>query len=148
MARMSQSPPSDAFKGEIEQLTSEIVTLLRDHPYQANTMACLGESVRLRPNEIAAAYRDGAIWGGSGSVCDVSFSDRAADAAKCRLLVRLVECFELEGYHYEGASQMAAIYRRWLKDGIFEKTPTIVAPSDVPRGFEIIRRRLGLKPRH
>ena len=144
---MTLSSPSEQFRIEVEHLTSEIAALLSEYPAQADVTTRLGETARLHPNDLKAAYRDGAIWGGSGSVIDVQLRDRAADAAKCRLIVQLVERFEHEGYLYEPASQMAAIYRGWLKSGVLEASPVKSAPVDVPRGFEVIRRHLDRKRR-
>jgi len=140
-------PLSEQFSVEIEDLTSEIAALLREDPAQADVIIRLGETARSHPDDLEAAYRDGAIWGGSGSVIDVQLRDRAADAAKCRLIVLLVERFEQAGYFYEPASQMAAIYRGWLKSGILAELPVTPAPVEVPRGFEFIRRYLNRKRR-
>ena len=144
---MSLSSLSEQFPIEVEHLTSEIAALLSEYPAQADVITRLGETARSHPDDLKTAYRDGAIWGGSGSVIDVQLRDRAADAAKCRLIVQLVERFEHEGYLYEPASQRAAIYRGWLKSGVLEASPVKPAPVDVPRGFEFIRRHHNRKRR-
>jgi hypothetical protein len=144
---MSLSSLSEQFLIEVEHLTSEIAALLNENSAQADVITRLGETARLHSDDLKTAYRDGAIWGGSGSVIDVQLRDRAADAAKCRLSVQLVERFEHEGYLYEPASQMAAIYRGWLKSGVLEASSAKPAPVDVPRGFELVRRHLSRKRR-
>ena len=120
--------------------------MLADHPAQMSVINRLGEIARSRPGEIASAYCDGAIWGGSGSVCDVQLADGPANAVLCRQLVALAERFEREGYVCERASQMAAIYRGWLKSGVLLREPANRSATTLPRRFEVIRRRLGLVP--
>ena len=109
---------SEDFVAEVAQITDEIGTLLATYPAQAEIMRGLGDAARKRPETLGTLFRDGAIWGGSGSVTDVVLRDRSADKKKRELEVRLVEAFERAGYVFERASQTAAIYRGWLKRGV------------------------------
>ena len=143
---MIASSPSEQFIVDVQHLTAGIAALLAEHPAQADVINRLGEIARTRPDEIASAYCDGAIWGGSGSVCDVQLADRPANATLCRQLVSLVHRFEREGYACESASQTAAIYRGWLKSGVLVREPVERSATALPRRFEVIRRRLGLVP--
>lgn len=105
---------------EVEQVTTEIVAMLAGCPAQAEVIRNLGDAARLRPEALGTLYRDGAIWGGSGSVADVELRDRSANKHKRELEVRLRECFERAGYVFERASQTAAIFRGWLKRGLLD----------------------------
>ncbi len=55
------------FVAEVEHLTTEIAAMLALYPAQAEVMRHLGDAARLRPETLGTLYRDGAIWGGSGS---------------------------------------------------------------------------------
>jgi hypothetical protein len=110
-----------AFFRSVNRVTSEMEEILRrDHPWQAQVIEELREAVRAgNLPEAERRFACGDLWGGAGSVCDVDYGDPEMNARACKLLIDLVECFAHEGITYPRATEMAAIYKKWLGDGVF-----------------------------
>ena len=90
--------------------------LQADYPAQASVMRKLRLAVeRGDAAEAERCFSSGDIWGGAGSVSDVSFLSPETDQQSWRLLIRLVRSFALGGFAYPPASDRAAIYKKWLK---------------------------------
>jgi hypothetical protein len=93
-----------------------------DYNWHADVLQKLQESVdRGDLAEAELRFSSGDIWGGAGSVSDVSFSDPSMDEQKCKLLWRLVTGFARGGITYPPASNMAAIYKGWIRQGVFKR---------------------------
>lgn len=100
------------------RVAMELEQMLRaaDYPAQANVMRQLRLAVER--GDIAEAERRfsaGDIWGGAGSVSDVSFVSPDADRRSLRLLIRLVRAFARAGMTYAPATDRASVYKKWLK---------------------------------
>jgi len=96
----------------------ELEQMLRaaDYPAQAAVMRKL--RLAIERGDIAEAERrfsSGDIWGGAGSVRDISFMSPEADRRSWRLLIRLVRTFAVAGINYPPATESASIYKKWLK---------------------------------
>ena len=100
-----------------ERTAAELEEMLRaNHPWQANFMRQLRLAVeRGDMAEAELRFSSGDMWGGSGSVCDVSFLSAKADQQSWRLLIRLVRSFALAGITFAPASSRASIYKEWLR---------------------------------
>lgn len=109
------------FREDVSRIISELVAMLRpDYGWHADVLIRLREAVNRRDLQGAEdQFASGDIWGGSGSVRDVSFVDSASNARKCELEIELVDAFASAGIANEAATEMAAIYRRWIAEGIF-----------------------------
>lgn len=112
-----------AIREDINRVISELVGMLRpDYDWQADVLMGLREAVNRHDLQAAEEqFSSGNIWGGSGSVRDVSFVDSASNARKCELEIELVDAFGRAGITSKAASEMAAIYRRWIADGVFNR---------------------------
>ena len=61
---------------KIEQVARSLAELLGDRPWQASVMMKLADAASAEDwGELETLYASGDIWGGSGSVSDVSFPD-------------------------------------------------------------------------
>jgi hypothetical protein len=65
--------------------------------------------------EAERLFSSGDIWGGAGSVSDVSFLSPEVDQQSWRLLIRLVRNFAVAGIAYPPATDRASIYKKWLR---------------------------------
>jgi len=112
-----------AIQEDINRVISELVAMLRpDYGWQADVLVRLRDAVNKR--DLLAAeeqFASGDIWGAAGSVRDVSFGDSASNARKCELEIELVDTFASVGIANKAASEMAAIYRRWIAEGVFNR---------------------------
>ena len=101
-------------------LLEEIAQLLeRDGHPQAEYVSALATVAKWDPTSVEPGLTSGAMWGGSGSVFDVSeFSSREDRRRFVRLLVRLVEEMRQAGITAPGAESRATIMLNWLKSGI------------------------------
>jgi hypothetical protein len=87
-----------------------------DYPAQADVMRQLRLAVER--GDFADAQRrfaSGDIWGGAGSVWDVSFMSPEGDRRSWRLLLRLVRTFAVAGITYPPANERASACKKWLK---------------------------------
>ncbi|MGZ3173178.1 MAG: hypothetical protein ACXWJC_09030 [Croceibacterium sp.] len=91
--------------------------LRADHPAHAEVMRELRLAVE-RGDFIDAECRfsTGEIWGGMGSVCDVSFPERDVDRRSWQLFVRLVKGFKIAGMTYQPATERASMFKEWLSN--------------------------------
>jgi len=114
-----------AMHEDINRILSELVAMLRpDYGWQADVLVRLRDAIDSDDLEAAAdQFASGDLWGGSGSVHDVTLADSASNARKCGLIIELVDRFALVGITNGAASEMAAIYRRWMAEGVFCRPP-------------------------
>ena len=87
-----------------------------DYAAQADVMRQLRLAVEQGDAaEAERRFSAGDIWGGAGSVSDVSFTSPEADRRSWRLLIRLVRAFAVAGITSSRATENASIYKKWLK---------------------------------
>jgi hypothetical protein len=114
------------FSGDVVPRTSELIALLTpNHLWHADVVRRLQQTVQrddLAEAELQFSSVD--MWGGSGSVTDVSFADGAKDQRICELMIELVDAFAKAGIANKRASEMAAIYRSWLENDVFGQSAT------------------------
>jgi hypothetical protein len=91
-------------------------TILRrsGHP-QADYVAAIATIADWDRTAVGPALASGALWGGSGSVCDVAEFERADDK-KCfwRLLVQLAAAMKAQGIESPSEESSAGILSQWL----------------------------------
>jgi len=72
------------------------------------------------------------VWGGAGSLCDINFLGQqpiqGRDARKDQksldlLLVQLAAALERQGLADDRIREIAAIFQRWLDDGVYDDVP-------------------------
>ena len=112
-----------AFREDVSRIIAELVALMRPgYGWQADVLIRLRDAVNRHDLKGAKEqFASNDIWGGSGSVRDVSFVDSASNARKCELEIELVDAFASEGIANRAATEMAAIYRRWIAEDIFKR---------------------------
>ena len=100
-----------------ERTAAKLEEMLRtDYPAQASVMRQLRLAAERGDDaEAERRFSSGYIWGGAGSVSDVSFLSPKVDQHNWRLLIRLVRNFALAGIAYPPATDRASIYKKWLK---------------------------------
>ena len=115
-----------AIRENVNRIIAELVGMLRpDHGWQADVLSGLKEAVNRRDIQSAEEqFASGNMWGGAGSVRDASFVDSASNARKCKLEIELVDAFASAGITNKAATEMAAIYRGWLAEGVFNGPST------------------------
>jgi hypothetical protein len=87
-----------------------------DYPAQADVMRLLRLAVEKGDvTEAERRFSAGDIWGGAGSVSDVTFLRPDLDRRSWRLLIRLVRTFAMAGITYSPATESASIYKKWLR---------------------------------
>jgi len=113
-----------AGRDEINSAIAELVAMLRsDYGWQADVLMRLREAVNGQDRQaVEELFGSGGIWGGAGSVHDVSFCDAVLDERKRKLLFELVDAFASAGITNRGASETVAIYRRWLAESPFNRS--------------------------
>jgi hypothetical protein len=60
------------------------------------------------------------MWGGSGSVADLSLRDPRARRRSCHLLSRLNAEFRDAGFECARANQWTDVFDQWLERGVFD----------------------------
>jgi hypothetical protein len=70
--------------------------------------------------EIRAGFCSMDMWGGSGSVADLSLDDPIAQKRACELLSRLNAQFRDAGIKCARADQWTDTFDQWLDQGVFD----------------------------
>jgi len=110
------------FQLGVARIATALANLLSDHPWQANVMRALAEAAESSDaEELYRLYASGDIWGGAGSVFDVSLPTPDANKAHCSLMAELVQSFEEAGIRFAPAEARASVCRQWLITGVFDK---------------------------
>jgi hypothetical protein len=109
---------SSLLRRPLEGAAAELEGMLAtNYPWQANVVRELRLAVeRGDAREAERRFSSGDIWGGAGSVSDVTFLSPEVDKRSWRLFIRLVRGFALAGIHLAPATDKASIYRTWLRD--------------------------------
>ena len=106
---------------KVVPLLKEIAGLLEKngHPGQAEYVSALAIVAHWDPTAVTPGLISGAMWGGSGSVWEVSEFDSREDRRRfMQLLLHLVEEMRKAGITGPAAESRAAIMSNWLKSGI------------------------------
>ena len=87
-----------AGRDEINGAIAELVAMLRsDYGWQADVLMRLREAVNGQDRQaVEELFGSGDIWGGAGSVHDVSFCDAVLDERKRKLLIELVDASRVQ----------------------------------------------------
>ena len=89
------------------------------HPGQAAYVAALATAAEWDDTAVGPGLASGAMWGGAGSVFDVSEFNSPDERRHCaELLVKLAEEMRQRGIASIGAESASKVLLSWLRSGI------------------------------
>ena len=107
----------------VAQIASDLrELLLPDCPAHAAFVGRLGQSVAERDFPTAVRlFSSLDMWGGSGSIADISLPTPAANEKMNELLMQLVKHFGDAGIAYPRATTWVSVFEEWQAQGIFRE---------------------------
>jgi hypothetical protein len=110
-----------ALKDSVPPITAELAGLIEGQSmFHAEIVRRL-EAAALAGDvaEVRAQFCSLEMWGGSGSVADLSLDEPSAQRRSCRLLSRLNAEFRNAGFECARADQWTDTFDQWLEQGVF-----------------------------
>jgi len=115
-------PEAAALKNSVPPITAELIGLIAaQSPFHADIVRRL-ESTVLTGDvaEVRAKFCSPEMWGGSGSVADLSLDEPNAQRRSCELLSRLNGEFRAAGFECARADRWTDTFDQWLDQGVFD----------------------------
>ena len=111
-----------SLKESVPQVAAELASLIEASSlYHANIVRQLEAAVLTGDSsDIRKQFCSLDMWGGSGSVADLSLTPPDAQRRSCELLSRLNSAFRNAGIGCPRADQWTDTFDQWLDQGVFD----------------------------